>query len=116
VTAWPARSNPRLYWSLKQLTLDVATGVFMDMPSGEDASLVNRAFVDSVRAGTAVVRFPVRGGRWAAGLRGRKLLERYFAEKLPAKRQTDGVDLFSALCIRPPRTASASATKTSSTT
>jgi cytochrome P450 len=87
-----------LYWSLKQLTLDVATSVFMDMRSGEDASLINRSFVDSVRAGTAVVRYPVPGGRWARGLSGRKVLERYFAEKLPTKRENDGVDLFSALC------------------
>jgi cytochrome P450 len=98
VAGWSARSNPRLYRSLKQLTLDVATSVFMDMRSGEDASRINRAFVSAVRAGTAVVRIPVPGGRWAAGLDGRKLLERYFAEKLPVKRETDGVDLFSALC------------------
>ncbi|MDX6553200.1 MAG: hypothetical protein QOH74_1688 [Gaiellales bacterium] len=98
VAGWSAKPNPRLYWSLKQLTLDVATSVFMDMRSGEDASLINRSFVDSVRAGTAVVRYPVPGGRWARGLSGRKVLERYFAEKLPTKRENDGVDLFSALC------------------
>jgi cytochrome P450 len=98
VAAWSSKSNPRLYWSLKQLTLDVATSVFMDMRSGENASLINRSFVDCVRAGTAIVRYPVPGGRWSKGLNGRKVLERYFAEKLPAKRKADGVDLFSALC------------------
>ncbi|WP_158893664.1 cytochrome P450, partial [Amycolatopsis anabasis] len=98
VAAWSARGRQRLYWSLKQLTLDVATRVFMDMRSGEEARKINRAFVDSVRAGTAVVRYPVPGGRWAAGLRGRKVLEGYFAENLPAKRRADGADLFSALC------------------
>jgi cytochrome P450 len=98
VAAWSEKPHPRLYWSLKQLTLDVATSVFMDMRSGEDATLINRSFVDSVRAGTAVVRYPVPGGRWAKGLTGRKVLERYFAEKLPAKRKDDGADLFSALC------------------
>jgi cytochrome P450 len=98
VAGWSSKSNPRLYWSLKQLTLDVATSVFMDMRSGENASLINRSFVDSVRAGTAIVRYPVPGGRWSKGLNGRKVLERYFAEKLAAKRKADGGDLFSALC------------------
>ena len=98
VAAWGDQSRPRLYWALKRLTLDVATRVFMDMPPDRDAARINRAFVDSVRAATSLVRFPVPGGRWAAGLRGRKLLERYFAENLPAKRRADGIDLFSALC------------------
>ncbi|HVV09578.1 cytochrome P450 [Amycolatopsis sp.] len=98
IRAWGGEPRPRLYWALKRLTLDVATRVFMGMPSGPDAAKINRAFVDSVRAATAIVRFPVPGGRWAAGLAGRRLLERYFAENLPAKRSSPGDDLFSALC------------------
>lgn len=98
VAAWSSTSRPRLYWALKQLTLDVATRVFMGMPSGGDASKINRAFVNSVRAGTAFVRHPVPGGRWAAGLHGRKVLEAYFGENMPAKRAADTEDLFSALC------------------
>ncbi|MBB4684539.1 cytochrome P450 [Amycolatopsis jiangsuensis] len=101
IRAWGAGGRPRLYWALKQLTLDVATRVFMDLPSsggGFDAARINRAFVSAVRAGTALVRHPVPGGRWAAGLRGRRLLERYFGANLPAKRAGGGDDLFSALC------------------
>jgi cytochrome P450 len=101
ITAWPDRSNPRLYWSLKQLTLDVATRVFMGMRAdagSAEAQRVNRAFVNSVRAGTALVRYPVPGGRWSAGLSGRKLLEKYFGGNLPAKRRVGGDDLFAALC------------------
>nr|WP_200862790.1 cytochrome P450 [Amycolatopsis orientalis] len=97
VAALPS-GRPRLYWAFKQLTLDVATQVFMGMRSAADAERINRAFVAAVRAGTAVVRYPVPGGRWAAGLRGRRTLERYFGENLAAKREADGDDLFSALC------------------
>lgn len=95
IAGWTGR--PRLYWALKQLTLDVATQVFMGM-RGVGAAAVNRAFVASVRAPTALVRFPVPGGRWAAGLAGRRLLERHFRASLPAKRRAGGEDLFSALC------------------
>ncbi|PRX46003.1 cytochrome P450 [Prauserella shujinwangii] len=98
IADWESNPAPRLYWSLKQLTLDVATRVFMNMRSGPEAHAVNRAFVDTVRAATAVVRLPVPGGRWAAGLHGRKVLESYFARNLPAKRAAPGDDLFSALC------------------
>lgn len=98
VAALPTDDSVRLYWALKQLTLDVATRVFMDMPRGSESDKINRAFVDTVRASTAFVRYPVPGGRWSAGLRGRKLLERYFTERLPAKRASDGHDLFAALC------------------
>lgn len=98
VVAWGGQERPRLYWLLKQLTLDVATRVFMGRGSGAEADRVNRAFVDSVRAATAVVRYPVPGGRWAAGLAGRKLLERYFADNIGSARAVEGDDLFSALC------------------
>ncbi|GAA4525782.1 cytochrome P450 [Amycolatopsis samaneae] len=98
VAAWSGRYRPRLYWALKQLTLDVATRVFMGMRGSDDAARINRAFIAAVRAGSAIVRYPVPGGRWAAGLHGRRVLERYFAENLPAKRKGDGDDLFSALC------------------
>lgn len=98
VRGWGGGAGTRLYWALKQLTLDVATRVFMDMRSGSDARQINRAFVDCVRAATAVIRYPVPGGRWRAGVKGRALLERYFAANLPAKRAGDGRDLFSALC------------------
>lgn len=98
VAEWPTHRKVRLYWALKRLTLDVAAQVFMGMPPGPRAQQINRAFVDSVRASTAFVRAPIPGGRWAAGLRGRKELERYFAENLPAKRRSDSGDLFAALC------------------
>src|SRR5438067_2050772 len=97
VAGWAGR-RVKLYPSLKQLTLDVATQVFMGMRSGAHTARINRAFVDSVRAPTALIRVPVPGGRWAAGLAGRRLLERYFRANLPAKRRADSGDLFAALC------------------
>ncbi|WP_291418873.1 cytochrome P450 [Actinophytocola sp.] len=93
---WAARDRFLVYPALKQLTLDVATKVFMASSIGGDSDRLTRAFVDTVRAGTALVRLPV--GRWGAGLRGRKVLEDYFRRSLPAKRASDSDDLFAALC------------------
>ncbi|MGB3437852.1 MAG: cytochrome P450 [Actinophytocola sp.] len=98
VSAWSPRDGFQVYPALKQLTLDVATKIFMASSLGGDSSRMTKAFVDTVRAGTALLRLPVPGGRWQAGLSGRKVLEDYFRRGLPAKRASDSDDLFAALC------------------
>jgi cytochrome P450 len=95
---WRPHDRFQLYPAFKQLTLDLATKVFMGAALDRDAARVNRAFVASVRAGTAYLRAPVPGGRWARGLHGRRVLEELLAAHLPAKRASGGEDLFSALC------------------
>lgn len=98
VHGWEAGDGFLVYPALKQLTLDVATEIFMASSLGADSDELTRAFVDTVRAGSSLIRFPVPGGRWAAGLRGRRVLEEYFRRSLPAKRRSDSDDLFAALC------------------
>lgn len=95
---WRPRGRFGVYDALKQLTLDIATEVFVGDHLGPEADRLNEAFVDTVRAGQALVRADVPGGIWRRGLRGRRELERYFAERIPAKRAGDGQDLFSVLC------------------
>jgi cytochrome P450 len=98
VSAWPMGPGFELYPAIKRLSLDLATATFMGESLGPEAERVNRAFVASVRAGTAFVRFDVPGGRWSAGLDGRKVLEDFFRKGVPGKRRKDSGDLFSALC------------------
>ncbi|MFC4905886.1 cytochrome P450 [Actinomadura gamaensis] len=97
--AWETGRGFKVYDHVKQLTLDLATDVFMgvDLDRAE-ADRINGAFVDAVRAGTAYVRFPVPGLRWHRGLRARRTLEEFFRTHLPAKRRDGGDDLFAALC------------------
>jgi cytochrome P450 len=96
--SWIEQPNFGIYAALKQLTLDVATRTFMGAQLGPEADALNAAFSDCVRAGTAVLRFPVPGLRWSKGLAGRKLLEQYLYPLIPAKRAGSGTDLFTALC------------------
>jgi cytochrome P450 len=65
---------------------------------GDDDQRLQVAFIDSVRAGTSLLRHDVPGGRWHRGLEGRKVLEQFFRQRLPDKRATDSDDLFAALC------------------
>jgi cytochrome P450 len=98
IAAWQPADGFRVLPAVKQLTLDLATETFMGAELGTTADRVNRAFVDAVRAGTSFVRFPVPGGRWARGLRGRRVLEEFLTGFVPDKRAGDGDDLFTALC------------------
>jgi cytochrome P450 len=64
----------------------------------DELARVNQAFIDCVQAGIAFVRAPLPGTRWRRGMRGRRVLEEFFRRHLPARRASDGTDLFSALC------------------
>lgn len=89
----------RMLNEFKELTLDVALEVFLgiELPKAE-ADKLNKAFIETVRAGVAYVRKPVPGGRWWKGLRSRKVLEEFFYANIAAKRATQTPDLFSVLC------------------
>jgi cytochrome P450 len=97
LAAWP-EGRQRFYPAVKQLTLDVATRTFMADEIGQESRRVNAAFSASVRAATALVRYPVPGLRWSKGLAGRRLLEQYLRPRIADHRAGDGDDLFSALC------------------
>lgn len=98
ISRWRPSKNFFVLSKIKQLTLDIATEVFMGEKLGPEANKINKAFVDCVRAGTALVRYPVPGGRWKKGMDGRKVLEAFFRSRIDEKREHPGDDLFSRLC------------------
>lgn len=98
IAKWQPSDRFEVLTAIKQLTLDIATEIFMGEELGPEADRINRAFVDCVRAGTAIVRLPVPGGRWKKGLEGRKVLEEFFYSRVAHKRAHPGDDLFSLLC------------------
>ncbi|HVU71815.1 MAG TPA: cytochrome P450 [Mycobacteriales bacterium] len=98
IAGWPMHAQVFMYPSIKKLSLDIASDIFMGGELDAAADRLHTAFVDTVRAGTAVVRKPIGNGKWARGLKGRAVLEEFFRSRLPAKRATDGDDLFAALC------------------
>ncbi len=99
VAALPEGDDVRLLRELKKLTLDVALEIFLGLRLPRvEADRINRAFIDCVDAGLALVRYDVPGTKWSRGLAGRKVLEEFMYEHLPAKRATKTPDLFSTLC------------------
>src|SRR3954453_4834869 len=98
IATWRPGPGFALYEAAKQLTLDIATDVFVGGDIGAQSDRINRAFIDTVVGGQAIVRSDVRGGRWHRGLEGRRVLQEYFRECIAAKRAGAGNDLFSVLC------------------
>lgn len=88
----------RLYPTVKDLTLEIATETFMGVHAGPERKRLGAAFLACTHAPLAVVRYPVPGMPWRAGLRGRKVLEDWFTRMVPDKRRSPGADFFSALC------------------
>lgn len=100
VPDWPTDQPLRLFPEIKNLSLDVALHVFMGAEAGPDAERLTDAFVDTVRAGAAVIRRPVPGLpflMWNRGLAGRKVLDEYFRSRIAEKRASDDADLFAVL-------------------
>lgn len=98
VVQWPTGRPVEVYPLVKDLSLRVATEIFMGAEHTEESERTAEAFEDCVRAGMSLVRFPVPGLRWHRGLRSRKVLEEYFRSRIPEKRASDDEDLFAALC------------------
>ncbi|KOS57771.1 cytochrome P450 [Rhodococcus rhodochrous] len=99
--SWTPSEDFRAYPALKELTLGLATSIFMGGAEGSSAAEmaeVNKAFIGCVQAATAIVRYPLPGTRWRRGVVGRRRLEEFFRRYLPARRAGDGDDLFTALC------------------
>jgi cytochrome P450 len=99
---WVA-NDPRflLYPAMKELTLDIASMVFMGHEPGTDLELVtkvNKAFTTTTRAGNAVIRTGVPPFTWWRGLKARELLENYFAARVEERRGQEGNDLLTVLC------------------
>ena len=90
-----------LYPAMKELTLDIASMVFMGHEPGTDRELVtkvNNAFTTTTRAGNAVIRTSVPPFTWWRGLKARELLESYFTARVNERRGKDGNDLLTVLC------------------
>ena len=92
----------RFYPAIKRLTLDIAADVFLGLELQSEVDQVNRDFTAVVEASVALVRVRVPmlglGRKYARGLESRARLERFLAERIPARRRGGGDDLFSQMC------------------
>ena len=99
---WPVNDGRFLFMpAVKELTLDIASVVFMGHVPGSDHELVTRiktAYETTTRAGGAIIRTPVPPFKWWRGLQARKVLEEYFIERVRQRRDAEGTDMLTVLC------------------
>ncbi len=96
--AWPAGKTMRFYPHVKRLLLQQAATVFLGMPLGDESARVSAAFTALTLGTVAWVPWPVPGlAKWRA-LKGRAYLAGLLRGLIPARRSSDGADMFSHLC------------------
>ena len=99
---WPINDGRFLFMpAVKELTLDIASVVFMGHEPGSDHELVTKiktAYETTTRAGGAIIRTPVPPFKWWRGLQARKVLEEYFIERVRQRRDAEGTDMLTVLC------------------
>lgn len=99
---WPTDDARFLFYpAVKELTLDIASVVFMGHEPGTDHDLVtkvNKAFTTTTRAGGAIIRTGVPPFKWWRGLQARELLENYFEARVKERRDAEGTDMLTVLC------------------
>jgi cytochrome P450 len=102
VADWPTDDARFLFHpAMKELTLDIASMVFMGHEPGTDHDLVtkiNQAFTTTTRSGGAIIRTSVPPFKWWRGLRARKVLDDYFEERVRERRKAEGTDMLTVLC------------------
>ena len=118
---WVANDARFLFYpAMKELTLDIASMVFMGHEPGTDHDLVtkvNQAFTTTTRAGGAIIRTAVPPFKWWRGLAGPQRTRGLLRRAGQGTRGKPRAPTCSRCCATPrTRTATASPTKTSSTT
>jgi len=98
VDAWGKVDDFLFYRSIKELTLNLASNIFIGESLDDHAAQVNQAFIDLVEASVVVVRYPMFGNKYQRGLQSRAFLENYFRTRITTKRQSEDTDMFAEIC------------------
>lgn len=98
IKAWGDKGHFQFYPAIKQLSLDMATTVFLGLEPGPESRKVNQALTDMVAASMGVVRVPIPGTKMAKGVSGRRFMIDFLGELIPERRAGNETDIFSQLC------------------
>ncbi len=97
IAAWGKKGSFQFYPAIKELSLDMATLVFLGLEPGPESLKINEALTDMVSASMGVVRVPLPGTIMARGVKGRKFMIDYLMREIPKRRGTEGPDIFTQL-------------------
>ncbi len=98
IAEWGKQGSFEFYAAIKELSLDMATLVFLGLEPGPESKKINQALTDMVNASMGIVRVPLPGTIMARGVKGRKFMVDYLMREIPARRGTNKSDIFTRLC------------------
>lgn len=84
--------------AIKQLTLDMATAIFLGAEVGPQNRQMNHAFEDMVAASMSRLRLRLPGTEFHRGVQGRSFMLDLLARMLPEKKGSAAADMFARLC------------------
>ncbi len=97
IKAWGEKGDFEFYPAIKELSLDMATTVFLGLEPGPESQKVNQALTDMVAASLAVIRKPLPGTMMARGIRGRRFMVDFLEALIPGRRDSEQTDIFTQL-------------------
>jgi len=99
IADWAERPQPfSAFLAFKELTLGIATSIFLGVPPDPETRKMQHAFEDMVAASMSRIRLRIPGLEFYRGLVGREFMIDYFGRLLPAKREVASSDMLSRLC------------------
>lgn len=101
IEGWVSGGNRLLAFpALKRLTLDLAFRTFVGVAlDGEQAERMIRHFEATVAASMSLLRLPIPGLEFHAGLEGRRTMGEWFGSLIAERRADPGSDMLSRLCL-----------------
>lgn len=97
IAEWGKRKTFKFYPAIKELTLDMATLVFLGLERSPETKKINQALTDMVSASLGVVRVPLPGTIMRKGVKGRKFMVDFLMQEIPKRRGVSGPDIFTQL-------------------
>jgi cytochrome P450 len=100
IKAWGKEGHFAFYPAIKQLSLDMASSVFLGLSADHpEREKINTALSDMVAASVGVVRVPIPGSLMYKGVKGREYMIEFLGRQIPERRTSSGDDIFTQLCI-----------------
>ena len=95
---WAKKDNFLFYPAVKELTLNLATTIFLGHELGDSLEKINQCLMDIMSGSISIIRAPIPGFAYHKGLKKREELAELISELIPEKRKNPGQDMLSHLC------------------
>lgn len=94
----PTDKTFAFYPAIKQLTLDIATRIFLGFENHPELARINKALTDLLGGTVSLIRARLPGTAYKRTLDAKDYLDSLLRAEMPKRRQDPGPDMFSYMC------------------